>query len=433
MSGKHTLVTFLHVANDRSRSGEPPEFFSANYDFGEQRVRTERLFGLALLGHLIDRGAAPDRLVILGTPGSSWGRLMAYAVSDADAGELEQLDKSSRESKVSGTDLEHWVRPLEAGLRQSQGAPALSVNLVVTGYASDEEGQREMIALIGQHVDDGGLLTIDATHSLRHLPLLGVFSAMALRRLKDAALSGVYYGALDRRELEADGQFRTPVWRLDGLPLIADWLSALSAFDKDGDYGVFAPLLVRAGIASEVAGNLADAAFNELIGNFEEASRRLKNFRKTFATCELKGAAALFKDELMSRTAWVESGGGLYEKQRHMARAALERDDAVRAATWGYEAVNTRLALERRRDPLQSYNRKWALNDYRENAPYSDQRKAFDRLEIMRHQIAHAGFKPKTDDPVHSEVLGTMSRRESCLEALRDYLGKWLPDLVEWH
>jgi hypothetical protein len=132
--------------------------------------------------------------------------------------------------------LAMWAAPLEAALRERFRAPGLQVAPIVTGYANDEDGQRKLIELISGHVSDGGRLTVDATHGLRHLSLLGVFSAMALRRLKNADIEGIYYGALDRSEPSASGQYRTPVWRLDGLPIIADWLAALAAFDKDGDY-----------------------------------------------------------------------------------------------------------------------------------------------------------------------------------------------------
>jgi len=421
-----TLVTFLHVARPHPTI-LPPPFQVANYDFGDQRLRTSELCGIALLDFLTARGEGPMRLLILGTPGSSWASMVAFVLGPERREVLAELHTQCAAGAVTTADLEPWLAPVTQALRDRTRCETLDVALRLTGYASDDGGQREMIGQIAEHVDSGGRIVVDATHSLRHLPLIGVFSAMTLRRLKSVTLDGVYYGVLERSAPDASGVKRTPVWRLDGLTAIAEWVAALSAFDKDGDYGVFAPLLVDAGFDEKAANNLADAAFNEMIGNFGSARERLLSFRRAFNPAALRGAARLFGQELIARTAWAGATTGLLDRQRRLAWAALKRGDAVRAATWGFEAFVTELTLRDDCDALDGDARDKARKRYVRREEYNTVRNAYNRLCIMRNQIAHIDFQMDSDDPVRNEVLRTMLKRDSCLRALGSYLEALIP------
>lgn len=424
----HCLLTFLHVAGRDVKSHERI-FRPASYDFGDGKLRTDVQFGLALLGHLGDAGTPADKLIVLGTPGSSWGRIVAHIVSEPDHAALSALDAACDYDAVTDDLLAPWSAQIGDALRGKAGCTTLEVVLGVTAYGGDADGQREFIELIGRHVPQGAGLTIDPTHSLRHLPLLGVFSAMTLQRLKAVELRGIYYGALDRSGPDGDGRTRTPVWRLDGLPRIAHWLSALSAFDKDGDYGIFESLLRDAGVAAKDAANLAEAAFSETIGNFDEARARLDSFRKAIAGVELKGPAAVFKQRLMESIDWTGEAD-LYLRQRRLALAALGRGDVLRAATWGHEAFVTRLALRQHVDPFPYRNREAARKKYLDNAVHDVERRTFERLQILRNQIAHAGFQPNPGTPYYTEVLELVRKRDKCLAALGGYLASLLPERV---
>jgi CRISPR-associated Csx2 family protein len=419
-------VTFLHVARSHPTI-LPPPFQVANYDFGDRRLWTSELCGIALLDYLTVRGDGPTRLLILGTPGSSWASMVAFVLGPERREALIELHERCAAGAVATADLEPWLAPVTQALRDRIGCKTLDVALQLTGYANDEAGQREMIGQIAEQVDFGGRMVVDATHSLRHLPLIGVFSAMTLRRLKSVTLDGVYYGVLERSAADASGVNRTPVWRLDGLNVIAEWVAALGAFDKDGDYGVFAPLLVDAGFDEKAASNLADAAFNEMIGDFGSARERLLSFRNKFNPAALRGAARLFGQELIARTAWADAATGLLDRQRRLAWAALRRGDAVRAATWGFEAFVTKLSLQDECDPLDSEARDKAKKRYVGRNESNPVRDAYNRLRIMRNQIAHIDFQMDDTDPVRNEVLRTMMTRESCVRALRSYLEVLIP------
>lgn len=428
MTASRTLVTFLQaIFPPKGQPDALATFQPAHYDLGEQKLRTEGLFGLALLGHMVETGRAPNRFVLVGTLGSSWGRLMAHIIPGTTSEELAGLDDKSRNSRMTEADLAPWAERLQGALRDRYAAPALTIAMTVTGYASDADGQSQLIERIAAQVPTDSILTVDATHGLRHLPLLSVVTAMVLRRLKNVAIDGIYYGAWERREPTAGGQERTPVWRLDGLPPIADWLAALSAFDKDGDYGVFTPLLEAAGVDRKLAGNLSDAAFAELVGNFDEARDRLVRFRKAFSGLALSGVASLFRDELMDRISWVDDGD-IYSRQRRFAFDALERGDAVRAATWGFEAFVSRLTRNKNSNPLSETHRKAALKDYFRADPPDIEIGKSARLREMRNRVAHAEFAARDYNDVYQDVVRLMAKRETCLEALRGYLTTLLPD-----
>jgi hypothetical protein len=74
--------------------------------------------------------------------------------------------------------------------------------------------------------------------------MLAVLAALHLQVVRRARIGGIWYGAFDPDTDEA------PVHNLVGLLRIASWLQALHTYDKDGDYGVFAPLLGDAGTPS---------------------------------------------------------------------------------------------------------------------------------------------------------------------------------------
>jgi CRISPR-associated Csx2 family protein len=424
MREEHTLVTFLHTAFvDRCKPQEPAIFREAHYAFEGGNSITDRLFGFALCSYLNSTPSPPTRLVVLGTPGSSWGRFIAYLAPSATASELAELDLKSTASDISTADLEPWLSVARDAVRARFGRPDLMLELVTTGYATNADEQRGLIELIAPYLEPGGRLTIDVTHGLRHLSLLGVFSAMALQRLRGVAIRGIYYGALDRT---ANG--KTPVWQLDGLVQIADWLAALRAFDKDGDYGIFAPLLEAAGVPRPVAGNLADAAFAEMIGNYDEAVNRLETFREKFETASIGGAAQLFRSELLSCVSWT--GAGLYVRQRRMAYGALDRGDVVRACLNGFEAFVTLLAYSLQLPELNKRDRERARDDYFTSRAFDGRRNAAERLRVMRNRIAHTDFTHGIDNDVDRDVVRLMEKRDTCTNALRLYLDQLLPETL---
>jgi CRISPR-associated Csx2 family protein len=211
---------------------------------------------------------------------------------------------------------------------------ALPCALRLIPYGRDAREQTAILSAIAQAAPRGRVV-IDVTHGFRHLAAVGLTAAFFLERTVKLDVAGVYYGAL---EMTQDGV--TPVLRLDGLAATQEWIDALDHFDANGDYGVFAPLLIRDGVAEDKARCLGEAAFYERTFNLLDARRKLQTFLPELER-ELSGASELFRRRLLERLDWAH-GAGLAEHQRRLAYLYLGRQDFVRAAVFGWESLITR-------------------------------------------------------------------------------------------
>ena len=91
MSKMNTLVTFL----GRPRKSKDGGYDEATYRFPDGVDRKSAYFGLALAEHL-----SPDRVVLLGTPGSMWGVLVESLATEGDEEDarLTLLEAEEREA-----------------------------------------------------------------------------------------------------------------------------------------------------------------------------------------------------------------------------------------------------------------------------------------------------------------------------------------------
>ncbi len=314
-----TLVSFLGKNTGDPKTG----YRTATYRFPDGAERATPFFGLALADEL-----KPDRIVILGTAGSMWDVLVGHlAEEEADDDIWEQLMDAAQSGRV-GTELLERARP--------QVARRLGrlVDLRLIPYGRDGEEQTAILQTIAEAVPNGRVV-MDLTHGFRHLAALGLLSAFFLERMARLDVAGLYYGALDMTQNGI-----TPVVRLDGLLAIQRWIDALDRFDQNGDYGVFAPLLIADGVEENKARYLEEAAFHERTFNLSGARQKLSTFLPVLDK-DLPGTAALFQKRLAERLAWVREGK-LHEHQRKLAYEYLKRGDFVRATVFGWEALVTR-------------------------------------------------------------------------------------------
>ena len=323
-SERHILITLLGGAN-------PKGYSDATYVFEKDRTQTKKYFGLALAAHLKDLGRPADKMVVIGTNGSFWDNLVKLLLEQTDDTQLSDLAGKCLSKAVTNADLEPWKALIIARLRETYGVR--EVDLVINDYAKESRHQIRLIATIARMVEDGTRITFDVTHAFRHLSMLSLLSAIVLHRTKHIPIE-VYYGAF-----EATGDDRrTPVLLLDGLLRIVDWLAALSSYDKDGDYAVFAPLIEPWPGGQVKAAHLREAAFHESAGNFEVAAQMLRDYRNAPFTPGGNSPMVLFADILDKRFAWIEENG-LYKRQRRQAFDALERSDFLRAGMWAWRLL----------------------------------------------------------------------------------------------
>lgn len=314
-----TLISFLGRNTAKPGAG----YKLARYRFPDGWEYETPFFGLALAETL-----RPERVVILGTAGSMWDVLIEHLADDREAEEARlELMEAARDAAVSESLLDR-LRPLV--VRRLECA----ADLRLIPYGQNDEEQTGILQAIAE-AGLKGRVSIDLTHGFRHLAALGLLSAFFLERMARLDIAGLYYGALD---MTRDGV--TPVLRLDGLLAIQRWIDALDRFDQNGDYGVFAPLLIADGMTADKARCLEDAAFHERTFNLSGARGKLMTFLPLLHA-GLPGTAALFQQQMRDRLSWARNKD-LAANQRHLAYLYLDRRDHARAAIFGWESLITR-------------------------------------------------------------------------------------------
>lgn len=399
----HTLISFLGRV-PKGAGGYRTTRYSFDGIPGEST---------AFIGWSLRRRLLPDRLVILGTAGSMWDHLFETDIDLGTAAEEERLAlQEATESKAVTAAL---LEPLAPLLTQRLGC---EVRLALIPYCRNEIEQLDLLAIMAAQVEAGDRVSLDVTHGFRHLPMLALLSAMHLRVVRNAHIQGIYYGAYDPDTGAA------PVIDLSGLLRIADWISALNTYDKDGDYGVFADLLERDGLAPVETNHLRRAAFFERTSNPRDARKGLASFDKAL-TRGLPGIGRLFAVQLHDRLKW-HRGGDTYTHQRYLANAYLKTGDYIRSAIFAYEAFVTRLvdrAFGEREDDYK--DREKAYKAY-ECSERGIQQKSFKDdywlLKNLRNTLAH-GNEPK-DDRISGLISDEARLREELQRLIRELLSR---------
>ncbi|MBN8456182.1 TIGR02221 family CRISPR-associated protein [Accumulibacter sp.] len=362
-----TLISFLGKGRlDAQRTG----YQETTYRFSADFARSVAWFGLALAEHI-----KPQRLILVGTRGSMWDVFFERQGNDDDE-VLRLMEATEREAVTQ--DLLDLPRQR---LGRQLGIPVVCL---LIPYARDTAEQVHILHDLAAVVPPGERLCLDLTHGFRHLPMLALVAARYLERVAGVEVEELYYGAYDMRNSAGE----TPVLRLRGLLTMLDWVDALATYDKDGDYGVFAPLLTADGMDQDRAERLADAAYYERTSNPVPAQKTLSG---VFSAVEAHRGplGALFGETLKKRIGWFR-GAQREDWERSLAAAYLERRDYLRAATFLYEAFITRACKQQGLDDPDSFaNRKHAYKAASKTTPELRQ------LVDLRNALAH-GVRPHT-------------------------------------
>lgn len=383
----HVLLTFLGRVPKTERG-----YRTTHYDFGDGGEAPPTAF----FGWSLQRRLSPDRMVILGTAGSMWDHLFeGDPAFDASGETALDLMGAVDEKRVGAAHLE----PLAPLLSRRLGC---DVRLALIPYARDSAEQVDLLRIMAGHVDAGDRVDLDVTHGFRHLPMLAILAALHLRSVRRARIGGIWYGAYDPDSGAA------PVHDLAGLLHIADWLQALHTYDKDGDYGAFAPLLGASGPLLE------QAAFFERATNPVKARETLTAWSsRTDRFPADDPAADLFREALEERIRWYR-GGTRADWERALAEEYLQRQDYVRAAIYGLEAVISTQTRGHQGD-MHDYE---ARDRAREVLKHQENFRTLDRV---RNALAH-GIRP-----ADKKILGLIRDRETLARTLRHALSALLP------
>jgi len=378
-----TLITFL---------GKTDNYATIPYQFADGTPSEEDSnFHLALRAHL-----SPDKTVLLGTPSSTWDSLFELEGDTPD------------EYRDTRNHLQHKVKvneecPIEQeqDLTQTAEWQALASFLATTypgteigiiPYGQSEQEQIDILQKVSEFVAVGDTLYLDITHGFRHLPMLVVLVALYLQRTKNVTIKGVYYGASEL--WGKDGSDYAPVLDLQGLLRIAEWVSGLDQFGKDGDYSVFSGLLGKDNFPHTK--ELGKAAFFERNFNVSSAKQELSTVYPQLD--HLTGLSALFQNSLQDALAWHRKGSeNPYARQRDRAEFFLQNRDYIRAVLFAFEAYIT-------------YNMQGDFTDYkaRDAARSSLSGGDFHTLRILRNILAHGSFKSEVEYKKERDTLETV-------------------------
>lgn len=213
----------------------------------------------------------------------------------------------------------------------------LSVTCQLIDYAKDAVGQVSILKKLDELLTQDEQVVMDVTHGFRHLPLIALVAARYLQVTKNVHIQHIYYG-FHSNELKV-----SEVLELRGLLDMLDWVSALETFDKDGDYAVFAPLLVNVGLDQTSADELERASYLERLLNASGASAKLKQVMPKLDKLHKADSPlfSLFYEPLANRLSWYKKSSlGLQEQD--LAEKYLKRKDYVRAVVYAMEGLISR-------------------------------------------------------------------------------------------
>ncbi|MGI9213222.1 MAG: TIGR02221 family CRISPR-associated protein [Methylococcaceae bacterium] len=284
------------------------------------------LFADALTTHF-----KPDVVRILGTSGSCWHELLielnAEIMADERVSQLEQAVRSDTATQAMLNELTPLLNTL---------APERKYELRLIPYGYDDNTQVSILKTMAEGFSTQDELLLDVTHGLRHLPMLALISAFYLRSVANVTVSGVYYAPY------ATGGAQTQAVSLTGLMHLYDWVRALECMNKDGDFGIFEPLLDKENMRGDL---LKKAAFLERQAYTPAAKNTLDTFDKLPTPEGISAAAELFLPQLKKRIDW-RIGPDRAEWEKRLARKYLDRRDYLRATQFAFESLITREVIK---------------------------------------------------------------------------------------
>lgn len=396
MKKQHTLVTFLGRGRQNQKTGNW-EYSRTKYRFRDQDPPTELtpLFGTALAAHI-----KPDRIVILGTRGSSWSVLLENlkSLNKTESSLIDELFDAEIDQRIDQEMLDNVTDLISRHLNNIPVIPYL------IPFGENEDEQYDILKVIAKTVPEGNV-SLDLTHGFRHLGMIGFLSAFMLESVRGLEVKDLWYGALDMTPRKGAKKGITPVLTLDGLDRVRRWMNALERFDVTGDYSVFVPLLEEDGVDSETAQHLEKTAFHERTSNLFSAADEIKKFQGKLGDKKLAGASGLFQDILRKSIAWVNQNS-LAKQQGKLAEQYLARGDYVRAAIFHWEALITKQCEKSNLEAKKRTHREEADQDlkdfyYKYHGPNEEEYKT---LNQIRNAVTH----------------GTPPDKQKCKDMLRD-------------
>lgn len=375
-----TLISFL----GKQTNG----YNLTSYKFADGTLmQNQKYMGLALYEKI-----KPQRLILLGTSGSMWDVFLDENSQGLDE-EWLALVEAVNNDKVN-VDM---LKPFSEYLTKKFQIP---VECILISNARSETEQIGILTELAQVLPHHEQIVFDITHSYRHLPLICLVAARFLKLTHQIDVKQIFYGNF------IYGASVHPVLELKGLITMLDWIDALSCFDKDGDYGVFASLLEKEGLAKENTELLKQAAFFERTTNSSNARQKLTTVINKIAQFETP-IFGLFKNQLLNRLTWFKKENrGLREQQ--LALEYLHRHDYLRAVIYAMEGMISH----------QVFKSKQNENDFdirkEQQEVINQESDSFNKLRILRNALAH-GVLPRNNQKTSLSALEAEEKMQQSL------------------
>lgn len=396
----HVLITFLGDEETKTTKWRLQNAAENENQLGIH-ISTPFLWKGLIENPAILGGADVAKTYILGTTGSAWHTLFKLAPKQT----THTIEKTKLKHSVKACGLKDIS---ELAYLKNQILDELNVVPHIISDAFSRDQQITILKALDDLIpSEAEELSIDVTHSFRHLPMLAIVIALYLEtRRPGLTINTLIYGAFGAGYTS---EYK-PIVKLDGLLEIIQWVMALKTFDKDGDYSVFSTLLEQDGLDKKSVMTLKNAAFSERAMHLSTPHGAIHQLEKVCETLEketaLSGISSLFREELQRRLSWSKpeldaehednkASKKLYLQQQALAKSYFEKGHYMMAVIYMLEAVTSKHCNSQQ---LHDYEgRKKVLDTLRNKATSNgiciDCNKAtIDTLARIRNRYAHASF-----------------------------------------
>ena len=392
-------VLLMTLGKGKDGNGRSGGYESVKYRFEDNDLSEETpFFGIALYKHL-QRTRKIDKIIVLGTTGSSWD-----AWWEADE-KLRNDDKYCQlfDRVKQGERDEVLLGEISNALSEVFGCT------FVCKYIPEdakEDSCREIMSLIDSELDKSDELHIDVTHGFRFLPMIELMSTFFLKS-KGVGIGGIYYGALEKKDTLTNN---VPVADLSSLAGMQEWIEAMALFRTTGN----PTLLAKIDSMKDFKIHLEQYYFNIQMNNIRNACRFANNIKGLVVDGKLPPEGELFRNELLDQFEWA-ANDHYADQQYRQFKSALENGDMLKAVLLLFEMTITAYvdksknvmdndAREEAREKLKGiYDEDWTLLRLLRNSVVHDGNK-YEKNKRNKHIIERLERAQKSQDKFIDEI-----------------------------
>lgn len=303
------------------------DYFKTRYQFSDWTSHEVSFFLHAVLTWLREqRHQPPDRVIVLGTPGSMWDNLLLTFCPHLEEHETvwQEVARQVDQQTLGEQDVAVVGKLVSQGL-----GVEVHAELIPPGKTVQE--QAHILAALQGHVTKGDHVYFDVTNGYRHQPMLGLGAAILLTYVRDAHIEEIFYGASEMREANAAAPVVSLRWLLD---LIA-WAGSIEQLRSGGRLRALTQVVQDPSLQKMLGSASFLLATNQVHRAGEEARHCLDRLAAVPADPILQLTCPAIQEALEAIAGCQRDAHGIVT----VARDALRQQDYVRASILLCEAV----------------------------------------------------------------------------------------------